>query len=134
MLRPIFGYSGQGTKKYGVLREKHAIAYSWNGYPQLLQGEQALSKSPICIVMSPGESQLHQASRIYFGIHHPIQFNVKVKDLGYVHADYMTAFLGYWNMENGYASQQTPDAESADSTNFDNDNGNDINDSVSDSV
>jgi hypothetical protein len=48
------------------------------------------------------------ASRIYFAIHHPIQYNVKVKNLGYVHPDYLPTFLGYWNQEN-YDSQQDPE-------------------------
>ncbi|CAN9457044.1 unnamed protein product [Alternaria alternata] len=57
--------------------------------------------------MSSGEKPLAQASRIYFGIHHPIQYNVKVKDLGVVHQDWLTTFLGYWNMENIAETQQS---------------------------
>jgi len=50
--------------------------------------------------MNNGERPLAVASRIYFGIQHPIQYNVKVKDLGVVHQDWLPTFLGYWNMEN----------------------------------
>jgi hypothetical protein len=57
--------------------------------------------------MNDGEKPLAQASRIYFGIHHPIQYNVKVKDLGYVHPDQIATFLGYWRMEND--TQQAPE-------------------------
>jgi hypothetical protein len=49
--------------------------------------------------MNPGERPLHRASRIYFGIHHPIQYNVKVKALGQVHQDSLPYLLGYWAME-----------------------------------
>jgi len=56
--------------------------------------------------MNNGERPLAIASRIYFGIHHPIQYNVKVKDLGIVHQDWMPTFLGYWNMENLADTQQ----------------------------
>ncbi|KAI4622179.1 hypothetical protein J4E83_004919 [Alternaria metachromatica] len=49
------------------------------------------------------------ASRIYFAIHHPIQYNVKVKNLGHVHPDYLPTFLGYWNQENT-DSKDDPDA------------------------
>ncbi|KAH7378343.1 hypothetical protein BKA66DRAFT_467089 [Pyrenochaeta sp. MPI-SDFR-AT-0127] len=108
---PIFTYSGQGTKKEGVVPDEHSIAYSYGSSPQLLHGETKSSKHDICIVMNSGEPHLSRASRIYFGIHHPIQFNLKVKDLGYVHPNWMPAFLGYWNMENGNSTgtQQAPD-------------------------
>lgn len=59
--------------------------------------------------MNVSEGSLSLASRIYFGIHHPIQFNVKVKDIGHVHPDWLPTFLGYWKMENGKDSQQSPD-------------------------
>jgi len=98
---PIFSYQGQGTKKPGVSPQEHAIAYSYGTTPQPLPGEQPLSKAPICIVTNEGDRALSQASRIFFGIHHPIQYNVKVKDLGYVHPNEMPRFLGYWTMENG---------------------------------
>jgi hypothetical protein len=64
---------------------------------------------PIPIVMNQDERPLSAASRIYFGIHHPIQYNVKVKDLGYVHNNWMATFLGYWNQENGVETSQNPD-------------------------
>lgn len=55
------------------------------------------------------------ASRIYFAIHHPIQYNVKAKDLGVVHQDWLATFLGYWNMENLTDTQQS--SEIADEAN-----------------
>ncbi|CAO2654004.1 Nn.00g107370.m01.CDS01 [Neocucurbitaria sp. VM-36] len=110
---PIFSYSGQGTLKNGVVPDEHAIAYSYGQYPQLIPGEQQLSKTPICVVMNQGEQALSRASRIYFGIHHPIQYNVKVKDLGYVHPEFMPALRGYWNMENGNDTRQAADVTDA---------------------
>jgi hypothetical protein len=56
--------------------------------------------------MSQHEPALSTASRIFFGIQHPIQYNVKVKDLGYVHPDYLATFLGYWAMEHQVGSMQ----------------------------
>ncbi|CBY02422.1 hypothetical protein IAQ61_007012 [Plenodomus lingam] len=102
---PIFTYSNQGTTKPGVVPEEHSIAYSFRSTPRLLPGEQQLSKRPICIVMNEGE-RLVPASRIFFGIHHPIQYNVKVKDLGFVHQRDMSNLLGYWNQEIGNDTQQ----------------------------
>jgi hypothetical protein len=101
-----------------VRPDEHAIAYSYGYSPQLVPGELELRKHPIGVVMHDGERMLSVASRIYFGIHHPIQYNVKVKDLGYVHPEYMATFLGYWKMENGYASEQDLEVD-YDSTNYD---------------
>jgi hypothetical protein len=65
-----------------------------------------LQKTPIAVIMNTNERPLSIASRIYFGIHHPIQYNVKVKDLGYVHPESMATFSGYWKMENGTTPEQ----------------------------
>ncbi|KAH4177157.1 hypothetical protein HBH98_180920 [Parastagonospora nodorum] len=102
---PIFTYHGQGTLKSGVDPQEHAIAYSHGMTPQLIRGEKPLVKAPICIVMNEGVGSLPPASRIRFGIHHPIQYNVKVKDLGYVHPNEVPRFLGYWTMENNFGAQ-----------------------------
>jgi hypothetical protein len=96
---PIFTYGGQGTKKPGVSPSEHAIAYSYGHQPQLLDGETELEKKPICVVMNSGEPALSPASRIYLGIQHPILYNVKVKDQGDVHPDFLGKLLGYWAME-----------------------------------
>ncbi|KAI4666960.1 uncharacterized protein J4E79_001641 [Alternaria viburni] len=75
---------------------------------RLVQGEAPLRKAPIPIEMEENNRALVPASRIYFAIHHPIQYNVKVKNLGHVHPDYIPTFLGYWNQENT-DSQDDPD-------------------------
>ena len=58
------------------------------------------------MVMNYGERPLDPASRIYFGIHHPIQYNVKVKELGYVHPQHLVNLKGYWAMENQDDTEQ----------------------------
>ncbi|KAF7573643.1 hypothetical protein PtrM4_085480 [Pyrenophora tritici-repentis] len=95
---PIFTYNKQGTKKPGVVPSEHAIAYSYGYEPILLPGEARLEKDPICIVSNDSEP-LSTASRIYFGIHHPIQYNVKVKDLGYVVPVDLSKLHNYWIKE-----------------------------------
>ncbi|CAN9477946.1 unnamed protein product [Alternaria alternata] len=102
----FFTYNNRATTKPGVRPDEHAIAYSYGCSPQLVAGEQELQKGPIAIVMNADERPLSTASRIYFGIHHPIQYNVKVKDLGYVHSDWMATFSGYWKMEHMDAPEQ----------------------------
>ncbi|KAK1913846.1 hypothetical protein P3342_007091 [Pyrenophora teres f. teres] len=95
---PIFTYGNRGTTKSGVVPSEHAIAYSYGHQPTLLPGEEELQKDPICIV-STDSVPLSISSRIYFGIHHPIQYNVKVKELGYVLPDDLIKLTSYWAME-----------------------------------
>ncbi|KAI4945159.1 hypothetical protein J4E91_008136 [Alternaria rosae] len=102
---PIFTYYGQATTKNGVVADEHAIAYSLEMEPQLVSGEAPLLKAPIPIVTEENNKPLVPASRIYFACHHPIQYNVKVKNLGHVHPDYLPTFLGYWNQENTDSKQ-----------------------------
>lgn len=109
IIRPIFTYHDQGTLKPGVEPDEHAIAYSWGQHPQLLAGETQLTKEPICIAMTDDRKPLNIASRIFFGIHHPIQYNVKVKDLGYVIPDHLSTLVGYWAMENQDPTKQDPE-------------------------
>lgn len=97
---PVSTYGNLATTKPGVWPEAHAIAYSYGCDPQLVTGEQALQKLPIAVQMARNEKPLEVASRIYFGIHYPIQYGVKVKDLGCVHPDWIARFTEYWKMEN----------------------------------
>jgi hypothetical protein len=102
---PIFTYSNRATTKPGARASEHAIAYSWGTQPELLHGETGITKSPIAIVMNAGEPPLHKASRIYYGIHHAIQYNVKVRDIGYVLEDHVPALIGSWLEEHYNQSQ-----------------------------
>ena len=112
---PIFTYSGRATLKGGVRPEQHAIAYSWGGTAQLLEGESGIIKTSISVVMVNNNPALDIASRIYFGIHHPIQYNVKVKEIGYVPSDEIATLIGNWREEDGrelgQASDVTANAE-----------------------
>lgn len=51
--------------------------------------------------MTQGVPALSPASRIFFGIHHAIQHNVKVKDIGQVHESDIRNLLSHWNAQNG---------------------------------
>jgi hypothetical protein len=91
---------------HGVVPSEHAIAFSYGSQPMLLSGEAELEKEPVCIIMSPEQQPLNIDFRIFFGMQHPIQYNVKVKDLGSVHPDHLTRFLGYWAMEHHIGTMQ----------------------------
>ncbi|KAF1848726.1 uncharacterized protein K460DRAFT_403996 [Cucurbitaria berberidis CBS 394.84] len=98
---PIFTYSGNATTKRGVRAAEHGIAYSWGQEPNLIQGERGITKASLPVVMATNESNLDPASRIYYGIHHPIQYNVKVKEIGCVPEAYITTLIGNWREEEG---------------------------------
>lgn len=104
---PIFTYSGQATTKRGVRAGEHGVAYSWGNSPQLLQGESGITKSSIGVVMTANAPNLDPASRIYYGIHHPIQYNVKVKEIGYVPANHLPTLIGNWREEDENEMQQS---------------------------
>ena len=57
--------------------------------------------------MTKSEKPLAIASRVCFGIHYPVQYNVKVKDLGSVHQDWLPILLGYWRSANNVKTQQS---------------------------
>ncbi|OAL00915.1 hypothetical protein IQ06DRAFT_376554 [Phaeosphaeriaceae sp. SRC1lsM3a] len=103
---PIFTYSLRGTTKKGVRPEEHGVAYSYGQKATLLQGETGIKKPSIAINMAPGEPSLHVASRIYYGIHHPVQYNVKVKDIGHVLPSYLHALIGNWKSEDNGETKQ----------------------------
>jgi hypothetical protein len=96
---PIFTYGNRGTTKRGVRAEEHGIIYSWGNTPQLVQGESGITKQSIGVQMSDGVPDLHISSRVYYGLHHPIQYNVKVKDIGQVLASHVPALIGNWKSE-----------------------------------
>jgi hypothetical protein len=96
---PIFTYSGRATTKPGVRAEEHGVIYSEGESPRLVQGESGISKTSIGVVMATGENNLQVASRIYYGIHHPIQYNVKVKEIGQVIKAHIPTLIGNWKEE-----------------------------------
>ena len=102
---PVFTYSGRATKKPGVRAEEHAVAYDSTKSPLLLQGETGITKASIGVNME-GNQTLNTASRIYFGIHHPIQYNVKVKNIGCVCTEHIHSLVGSWREEEERGGQQ----------------------------
>jgi hypothetical protein len=62
--------------------------------PVLLQGETGITKRPIGL-LSESKVPMNVASRIWFGKVYPIDWNVKVKDLGRVRDEDMDVFTHY---------------------------------------
>jgi hypothetical protein len=96
---PIFTYSGRATTKRGVRAAEHGIAYTWGKLPELIHGEGGMTKPSVAVVMNPSLQPLNVASRIYYGITHPIQYNVKVKEIGYVLQAHVPSVISSWKIE-----------------------------------
>ncbi|KAF2728506.1 hypothetical protein EJ04DRAFT_516542 [Polyplosphaeria fusca] len=97
---PVFTYNGRGTTKAGLRPSEHAVVHTVGFPDQPRQDERGINKLPIPVEAVPGVPPLDPMSRIYFGIHHPIQYNVKVKDLGQVPEEFVLRLIAYWNIEN----------------------------------
>jgi hypothetical protein len=97
---PIFTYSKRGTAKPGIDPRHHAIIYMSDTSPETVPGESLSSmKDPIKVIPTNSNERLDRASRLNFGLHHPIQCNVKVKDIGIVAPDDIPKVVRYWRME-----------------------------------
>jgi hypothetical protein len=107
MTSPIFTYSKRGTLKRGVKAEEHGVIYSEGRTPSLLQGEFGITKPSICVQMTNGTPDLDPSSRVYYGIHHPIQYNVKVKDIGQVVKPDLPILLRNWKEEDDCETAQS---------------------------
>jgi hypothetical protein len=104
---PIFTYSGKATTKKGVRPAEHGVAYSWGTEARLIPGETGIKKPSIGVVMAKDVPELEPASRIYYGIQHPIQYNVKVKEIGYVPQIHVPTLIGNWKEEDENDTSQS---------------------------
>ncbi|KAK8205237.1 hypothetical protein IWZ01DRAFT_486032 [Phyllosticta capitalensis] len=98
---PVSTYGNRGVNKPGVEPEAHAVVHMTNSVPVWLHGERerGMIKEPIAVVPANDAVSLTPASRINFSLAHPIQYNVKVKDLGRVSDEDMGNFCLYWQTE-----------------------------------
>ncbi|CAG8976950.1 hypothetical protein HYALB_00008861 [Hymenoscyphus albidus] len=85
---PINTYSGQGVNKHGVHADNHAVIYSSETGPVLLPGEESkLTRPAIMMVPSLPQNKLHDASRLNYAKVYTIEYNVKVRFIGRIHAN-----------------------------------------------
>jgi hypothetical protein len=56
--------------------------------------------------MASGIPNFPPATRIYYGLHHPIQYNVKVKEIGYVPPAQIPFLISNWREEDEQDSKQ----------------------------
>ncbi|KAH6642194.1 hypothetical protein C7974DRAFT_446596, partial [Boeremia exigua] len=84
----ISTYRNQGTLRRGCDPTEHALVYNSSIDPEscYLPGEceRGLTKEPIEVIAADASAYLTRTSRIRFGKIYSIEWNVKVKDIGFV--------------------------------------------------
>ena len=97
-------YSGRGTLKDRCHPAEHTIVYFSGTDPASCyipgEYESGMTKEPIEVVPAEPDLRIRRESRIRFGKVYPIEMNVKVKDIGRVREDQISALLKYWREEN----------------------------------
>jgi hypothetical protein len=106
LLSSLNTYGRRGTLKPGVDAKEHAIIYLEGTQPSYLPGESGMSKAPIQVHPATASEALDPATRIRFGRAYPIEWNVKVKDVGMVVPQDIDRLLNYWREE-----ERIPDDE-----------------------
>jgi hypothetical protein len=53
----------------------------------------------MALVLESEQTNLGAASKIYYGIHHAVQYNVKVREIEYVQTEEMATLMGNWKDE-----------------------------------
>jgi len=97
-------FSGRGTLKVGCNPVEHTIVYFSGTDPASCyipgEYESGMTKEPIEVVPAEQNLSIRRESRIRFGKVYPIEMNVKVKDIGRVRDDQISALLSFWQQEN----------------------------------
>ncbi|KAI4673437.1 uncharacterized protein J4E84_011079 [Alternaria hordeiaustralica] len=97
-------YPGRGTLKDGCNPAEHTIVYFSGTDPASCyipgEYERGMTKEPIEVVPAEPNEKIRRESRIRFGKVYPIEMNVKVKDIGRVREDQISALISYWAQEN----------------------------------
>lgn len=94
----ITTYSRRGTLKGGCIPSEHTIVYLPGTQPHYLNGEYeaGMTKTPIQIIPADSSLTLDPTSRLRFSKMYPIEWNVKVKDIGRVHPEHLSPLIAYW--------------------------------------
>ncbi|EON65608.1 hypothetical protein W97_04846 [Coniosporium apollinis CBS 100218] len=96
---PISTYGNRACEKQGVDQQAHGVIYTSQNPAPLRPRETNIVKGAIKLIPSDPRIWLSPDSRINYALCHPIQYNVKVKDLGMIHPDHVRYAVNYWNME-----------------------------------
>lgn len=103
-ISPVMAYAHRGTLKPGVIAHEHAVIHHFGEDPQACyfpgEYEGGMTKEPIAVTPSDGNTLLKRESRIRFGKAYSIEWNVKVKDIGMVVSEDITKLVAYYKEEN----------------------------------
>ncbi|KAL9603953.1 MAG: hypothetical protein Q9219_000891 [cf. Caloplaca sp. 3 TL-2023] len=97
--RPKEYYSlcmGQGAAKKGVDQNAHTIIYTGSRAPERQPTEHAMKKSPLQVIPVRPDEKLDSMSRVNLGKTYTIEWNTKVKEIGYVERDSLVKMISYW--------------------------------------
>lgn len=99
--RPILTYRGQGTKKYGVKPQDHAIIYTAKSgqKPREASGEEKLQNKAIRMEPRSARDQLDSLSRLNYAKIYTVEYNVKVCFIGQIHEKSMKYFVRDFNRQ-----------------------------------
>jgi hypothetical protein len=110
---PITTYSGRGTTKQGCRPSEHAIVYFSGTTPRYVEGEygNGMTTDPIEIVPADRNATMDPASRLRFGKTFPVEWNVKVKEIGRVASHDMAKMIQYWQEEDFFNDSDDAEGE-----------------------
>jgi hypothetical protein len=97
---PISTYSGRGTLKRGCIPAEHAVIHMKGTTPVRFLGENGMTVEPIAVEPAEPGLTLEAASRVRLGKLYPIEWNVKVKDIGKVIPEDMTKLVTWSRVQN----------------------------------
>ncbi|KAH5441365.1 hypothetical protein HBI47_040230 [Parastagonospora nodorum] len=109
----IFTYNGQGTLKRGCTASEHAPVYMTGSQATTYQGEleRGMTKEPIEVTPDDETETMLPASRLRFGKHYSIEWNVKVREIGIVAPRYRSRLMKHYRDEqrNGFDDDDDED-------------------------
>ena len=112
----ISTYRGQGVLKRGCNAVEHTIVYLTGQQPVYIQGEweKGMTKEPIMIQPTDMTERMDPMSRVRLGKAYPIEWNVKLRDIGMVSRGDMTKLVRYYREEAGNGFDPDPEEEDND--------------------
>jgi hypothetical protein len=93
---PITTYRGHATTECGVIPSDHAILCHRSEKPHLVPHETGITMDHFSMIVLDQTDPPLPTSRINFGAYYPIQYNVKVKNLGYIPEKQLGRLVDYW--------------------------------------
>ncbi|KAL8834492.1 MAG: hypothetical protein Q9170_003727 [Blastenia crenularia] len=93
---PILTYRGKGAAKKGVDQNAHAVIYTGSRAPDKQVNEYGMKKSPLQVVPVRPDEKLDSMSRVNLGKTYTIEWNTKVKEIGYVEQNSLVKMITYW--------------------------------------